>query len=378
MKKIAIIGSTGSIGESTIKVAHHLGPDQIQITALAAHSNIDRLEQQAMEFQPELIAVYNETKALELQRRLPHIKVLAGIEGVQAAASESSASFIVSALSGSIGLLPTLAAIKAGKTIGLANKESLVSAGALVMSLAREKGVEIIPIDSEHSALFQCLKGENPKDIRRLIVTASGGPFHNMPLEALPSITVDQALRHPTWSMGPKITIDSSTLMNKGLEVIEARWLFDMPYHKIEVVIHPQSVIHSLIEYTDGSMMAQMSEPSMIIPIQYALTHPKRQPGWLKPFDFTLARTLEFSPPDFSRFKCLKLAFEAIKAGGSLPCYMNAANEVLVQRFLNREIPWLDIGAKLESLMMRHNIEEIHSVDEVLHIEQKARKEAGT
>lgn len=376
MKKIALIGSTGSIGESTLKVVRNLGPDQIQITALAAHSNIERLEAQAREFHPEIIAVYDKDKALELQKRLPKTRIVSGLEGVEAAAAESNASFVISAMSGSMGLIPTVAAIKAGKTLGLANKESLVSAGALVMRLAKEKGVSIIPIDSEHSALFQCLLGESLKSVRRLIVTASGGPFYHFNPEALKNITVDQALKHPTWSMGPKITIDSSTLMNKGLEVIEAHWLFDMPYDKIEVVIHPQSIIHSLVEFTDGSMKAQLSEPSMIIPIQYAITYPDRKPGLLAPFDFTKFRQLDFFPPDLSRFPCLRLAFQSLQAGGSLPCYMNAANEVLVQRFLNKHIGWSDIGAKLETLMLRHSITSVHSLEEILAIDQIAREEA--
>ena len=376
MKKIALIGSTGSIGESTLKVVRNLGPDQIQITALAAHSNIERLEAQAREFHPEVIAVFDKDKALELQKRLPKTRIVSGLEGVEAAAAESNATFVISAMSGSMGLIPTVAAIKAGKTLGLANKESLVSAGALVMRLAKEKGVSIIPIDSEHSALFQCLLGESLSSVRRLIITASGGPFYHFSPDALKNITVDQALKHPTWSMGPKITIDSSTLMNKGLEVIEAHWLFGMPYDKIEVVIHPQSIIHSLVEFTDGSMKAQLSEPSMIIPIQYAITYPERKAGLLPPFDFTKFRQLDFYPPDLSRFPCLRLAFQSLQTGGSLPCYMNAANEVLVQRFLNKHIAWSDIGAKLETLMLRHPITSVHSLEEILAIDQLAREEA--
>lgn len=376
MKKIALIGSTGSIGESTLKVIRNLGPEQAQITALAAHSNIDRLEAQAKEFHPNLIAVYDKEKAFELQKRLPHIPIMSGMDGVKAAASETEASFVVSAMSGSLGLIPTVAAIQAGKTIGLANKESLVSAGAWVMQLAREKGVSIIPIDSEHSALFQCLQGESTAAVRRLVLTASGGPFYRYSFDELKTISLDQALKHPNWSMGPKITVDSSTLMNKGLEVIEAHWLFDMPYDKIEVVVHPQSIIHSLVEFTDGSIKAQLSEPSMIIPIQYALTYPERKAGLLPPFDFTKIRQLEFFPPDLHRFPCLRLAFQSIQSGGSLPCYMNAANEVLVHRFIHKEIAWIDIAAKLEVLMMKHSIVRLGSLEEILAIDQLARAEA--
>ena len=377
MKRIALLGSTGSIGESTLKVARHLGQQQVQIVVLAAHSNIDLLEKQAKEFQPELVAVYDKPKAAELQRRLPGIKVLGGMEGIEAAASHPHANFVVSAMSGTLGLIPTVAAIKAGKNVGLANKESLVSGGSLVMSLARQKGVSIIPIDSEHSAIFQCLNGENLKNASRIILTASGGPFRNMPIEELQKVTVDHALSHPTWAMGPKITIDSSTLMNKGLEVIEAHWLYGMPYDKIDVVVHPQSIIHSMVEFHDGSMMAQMSVPSMIVPIQYAITYPERMPGLIKPFDFMKNNHLQFFAPDVDRFRCLKLAFEAVKAGDSLPCYMNAANEILVNRFIEKKISWLDIAQKLENLMSAHDISKIHSLDDVLAVDKLAREEAS-
>lgn len=377
MKRVAILGSTGSIGLSTLKVISHLGPSHFQVAALAAHSNIDLLEQQAKEFAPTLIAVYDKDKARQLQARLPHITVLGGMEGVEAVASYDKADFVVSAMTGTLGLLPTIAAIRAGKNIGLANKESLVSGGEIVMALAQRHGVRILPIDSEHSALFQCLNGEDPKTIRRLVLTASGGPFRTLSDEQLQSITPERALQHPTWVMGPKVTIDSSTLMNKGLEVIEAHWLFDVPVDKIEVVVHPQSIIHSLIEFVDLSMMAQMGVPSMITPIQYALTYPQRLPGLLQPFDFMKNGTLQFLSPDTGRFRCLSLAYQALRSGGSLPCFMNAANEVLVQRFLTKQIAWPQIAAKLERLMEAHPRHAIHSIDDVLAVDHQARQEAN-
>lgn len=377
MKRIALLGSTGSIGQSTLKVARHLGSHHIQVLALAAHSNIDLLEEQAREFHPELIAVYDKSKALELQKRLPNQNILAGMEGVVAAATYSSANFVVSALTGTLGLIPTVAAIRAGKDVGLANKESLVSGGALVMGLVKEKKVRLLPIDSEHSAIFQCLNGEKESAIHRLILTASGGPFRNYSPDQLQQVTVEQALNHPTWSMGKKVTLDSSTLMNKGLEVIEAHWLFNLPLDKIEVVIHPQSILHSMVEFVDGSMKAQMSEPSMIVPIQYALTYPNRKPGLLNPFDFIKNGTLQFFSPDFERFRCLRLAYDAAKAGGSLPCYLNAANEVLGNRFIQKEFNWIEIGRKLETLIDRQVVNPIHSLEDVLGIDEQARKEAA-
>lgn len=377
MKHITLLGSTGSIGQNTLKVARHLGESKIKVVSLAAHSNIELLEQQAKEFHPALVAVYDKSKALELQKRLPGVEVLGGMEGIIAAASYENANFAVSAMSGTLGLCPTIEAVKSGKSIGLANKESLVSGGALVMALAKEKGVSVIPIDSEHSAIFQCLNGENSKNVRRLILTASGGPFRSYQQDELKQITVDQALCHPNWKMGSKVTIDCSTLMNKGLEVIEAHWLFSIPCEQIEVIIHPQSVIHSMVEFTDSSMMSQMSAPTMIIPIQYALTYPDRSPGCVESFDFAKHSLLQFFPPDSDKFRCLRLAFDAIRSGGSMPCFMNAANEILVQRFLEREIPWLAIGATLEHLMQTHRVEKIDSLDHLIAIDRDARERAA-
>lgn len=376
MKRIAILGSTGSIGTSTLHVARHL-KEEVQVVALAAKSNIDLLEQQAREFHPQLIAIFEKEKALALQKRLPHIPVLGGLEGIEAVASYSGCDMVISAMSGTLGLIPTITSIKAGKEIGLANKEALVSGGALVIALAREMNVPIIPIDSEHSALFQCLQGAQTSTVHKLIITASGGPFRTYTNEQLSTVTIDHALAHPTWSMGPKITIDSSTLMNKGLEVIEAHWLFGIPIEKIDVVVHPQSIIHSLVEFIDNSLLAQIGEPSMVTPIQYAITYPKRCRGTLKPFDFMKYNTLQFFPPDTEKFRCLKLAFQAITVGGTLPCYMNASNEILVQRFLERQISWQDIGIKLEQLMQKHRVSKIESLDTILHTDTQARREAA-
>lgn len=375
MKNIAILGSTGSIGVNALNIVRHLR-SQFRVTALAAKSSIDLLEKQAHEFHPELIAVYDEDKALELKKRLPRIEIVAGGEGLLAVATHQPAQMVISAMTGTMGLAPTVAAIKAGKNIGLANKESLVSGGALVMSLVKKHGVQLIPIDSEHSALFQCLNGEDPKKTHRMILTASGGPFRTWSAEQVAQVSIEQALNHPTWRMGPKVTIDCSTLMNKGLEVIEAHWLFNVPIEQIEVVIHPQSFIHSMIEFTDGSIMAQLGNPNMIIPIQYAMTYPNGQPGMLSKFDFTKMHEFQFYPPDFDKFRCLRLAFDAIRQGDSLPCYMNAANETLVNRFLEKEISWQQISGKLEKVMFAHHSIKINSLDDVFAVDAQARREA--
>lgn len=375
MKKITLLGSTGSIGQSTLQVVKHLSTE-LQIVALAAHSNIDLLEQQIREFHPEIVAVYDETQAKILKQRVPTQKILVGSEGLNEVAAYPKSDIVLSAIAGTLGLEPTLSAIQAKKTIALANKEALISGGELVVKLAKENNVTILPVDSEHSALFQCLKQERPQDVHRLILTASGGPFRTFHEEQLKSVTPEEALRHPNWKMGPKVTIDCSTLMNKGLEVIEAHWLFDIPYHQIEVIIHPQSIIHSMVEFTDRSILAQMSVPTMLVPIQYALTYPERRPGLMKPFDFIQNNTLQFQVPDLNKFRCLHLAFEAIKEGSSLPCYMNAANEVLVNRFLKREIGWMEIGERLEKLMSRHKKNPILSIEAILEIDKSARHEA--
>lgn len=301
---------------------------------------------------------------------------MAGISGLKAVATHPSVAFVVSAIVGSKGILPTLSAIEAGKSVGLANKEVLIAAGELIMRRVKEKGVALIPIDSEHNAIFQCLNGEKMRGVRRIILTASGGPFHKHSEKELERVKLSCALNHPTWKMGKKITIDSSTLMNKGLEVIEAYHLFGVALEQIEVIIHPQSLIHSFVEFIDGSLISQMAEHEMIIPIQYALTHPNRKKGMVPPFDFLKYSKLEFYHPDYSRFPCLKLAYEAAKNGGSMPCYMNAVNEVLVDRFLKGAISWIEIGKKLETLMSRHKASLIDDLETVFAVDREAREEA--
>jgi len=376
-KAIAVLGSTGSIGVNTLNVARHLGQEAIRVEVLAALQNIDLLEQQALEFKPSLIVVFDEAKARELQTRLPTYEIMSGMEGLKAAASHPHIHFVVSAITGTLGLVPTLAAIEAGKDVGLANKEALVSGGSLVMSRVKAKGVQLLPIDSEHSAIFQCLEGESKDAIGRLVLTASGGPFRSYHADQLARVTLEDALGHPTWKMGPKITIDCSTLMNKGLEMIEAHWLFGISPEKIDVVVHPQSIIHSLVEFIDGSMLAQLSEPSMTIPIQYALTYPQRVPGTHRPFDFLKHGTLQFLAPDKEKFRCLQLAYDAITVGNSLPCYMNAANEVLVNAFMQKQISWQQIGTKLEDLMQKHSIQNVRTLEDILTIDTQARHEAS-
>lgn len=371
-KRIAVLGSTGSIGTSTLKVVRHLNKE-MEIVALAAKSNIDLLEKQAREFHPKLLAVYDLNAAQALQKKLPDIPVLAGMEGLKSVAAFAQADFAMLAMTGSAGLLPAIAAIEAGKQIGLANKEVLVCAGELVHRLAREKKCKILPVDSEHNALFQCLRGEKKEQVRRLILTASGGPFLTKKLSQLSKITAKEALSHPNFRMGPKVTIDSSTLMNKGLEMIEARWLFDIEPGRIEAVIHPQQRIHSCVEYIDGSMLVQMSDPDMLLPIQYALTYPERKPGLLPPYDFAKNGTLTFFEPDKTKFRCLQLALDAMRAGQSYPCFLNAANEVVVERFLRHEISWVEIGEKLDKLMAAHQGQSALELEAILEVDRSAR-----
>lgn len=376
MKQISILGSTGSVGQNVLNVARHLGESKIKVVALAAHSNIELLHQQALEFNPEIIGVFDESKAKELAHKLPHISVVSGLEGVKAAAAYSSAELVVNSIVGNDGLTPMIAAIEAKKDIALANKEVLVSAGELIMQAIKENGCLLIPIDSEHSAIFQCLEGKKTPDVSRLILTASGGPFLNHSLQQLETASLDQALKHPTWEMGAKITIDSSTLMNKGFEVIEAHWLFNVPLDKIDVIIHPQSIIHSMVEFVDNTILAQLGPPDMVTPIQYALSYPEKFKGTLSSFDFTKHNQLEFYPPNYDKFTCLKLAYEAQQSGGSYPCYLNAANETLVERFLNKKISWIDISKKLQQLMDKHQKCRIQSIDDILGIDSEARVEA--
>ncbi|MBS0628527.1 MAG: 1-deoxy-D-xylulose-5-phosphate reductoisomerase [Verrucomicrobia bacterium] len=374
-RKISILGSTGSIGKNALQVADH-HKETIEIVGLAVKDNIDLLEKQIEKYSPRVVAVYNKEKAHLLQKKVPHVQVLGGLEGLLEVAALSEVHTVVAAIVGSIGLLPTIQAIKAGKTIALANKEVLVSAGAYVMPLVKSHGVTLLPVDSEHNAIFQCLHTENPKAISRLILTSSGGPFRGWSLDQLKDVTVEMALRHPNFSMGAKITIDSSTLMNKGLEVIEAHWLFDVPSEKIEVLVHPQQKIHSMVEFVDGSILAEMCEPDMVVPIQYAMTYPDRMKGILPPYDFVKNGRLDFLAPDISSFRCLSLAYQALQAGGTMACYMNAANEVLVHRFLQKEISWMEIGIKLEKLMMKYDNKSDVSLETILAVDAMAREEA--
>lgn len=375
MKRISILGSTGSIGTSTLKVVRD-HPDQFQVVALAARGQIERLKEQVEEFTPRLVAVFDEKKARELAQALPHVEVVSGEEGLEAVATLEEADFVLSAITGTAALNPTVAALQKGKDVGLASKEVLVSAGALVMDLVKEKKGMLLPIDSEHSAIFQCLRGERLEEVERLILTSSGGPFWKKSSQELKGVGVEDALNHPTWSMGKKISVDSSTLMNKGLEVIEAFWLFGLSIDKIQVIIHPQSVIHSMVEFRDRSIMAQMGKPNMMVPIQFALSYPCRLSSSLEPFDFTRYSRLDFFEPNTQRFPCLSLAYHALGAGGSFSCYMNAANEILVQRFLERQISWGEIAEKLEQLMERHCSQSMGSVGDVLAIDAQGRREA--
>ncbi len=376
MKKIIVLGSTGSIGTNVLNVVRHLGPSKFRILGLASHSNIDLLYEQAQEFCPEIVGVFVESQALELQKRLPHIRVVGGLEGVLEVASCTQSDLVFNSIVGTYGLQPMMAAIEAGKDIALANKEVLASAGEIIMKAAKKNGCRILPVDSEHSAIFQCLQNQPKKNVHRLVLTASGGPFLEHSMEQLKQASLEDALNHPTWNMGAKITVDSSTLMNKGFEVIEAHWLFDIPTKDIEVVIHPQSIIHSMVEFIDNTILAQMGEPEMLTPIQLALTYPEKYPGILSPFDFTKHSRLDFSPPDMNRFNCLKLAYQALEAGDSFPCFLNAVNETLVGKFLKNQISWYDISQKLQRLMDAHRQEKVNTIEEVLQVDLQARREA--
>ena len=370
MKKIAILGSTGSIGTQTLEVVRENG--DIEVLALAAGNNITLLEEQIREFRPKLAAVWEETKAKELRERTKDldVKIVSGMEGLIEVSVIEGSEILVTAIVGMIGIRPTIEAIKAGKHIALANKETLVTAGHIIMPLAKEYGVEILPVDSEHSAIFQSLQGSRRSELHKILLTASGGPFRGRKREELTNIQVEDALKHPNWEMGRKITIDSSTLVNKGLEVIEAKWLFDVDIDQIEVVVHPQSIIHSMVEYVDGAIIAELGTPDMKLPIQYALNYPERRflPG--DRVDFAKLAQMTFEKPDLETFTGLKLAFEAGKVGGSLPTVFNAANELAVSKFLNREIAYLQIPEIIETCMRAHKNILNPTVDEILQTEQ--------
>ena len=367
------MGSTGSIGTQTLEVVENLG--DIQVAALTGNQNIDLLEQQARKFRPEFVAVMQEGKAETLRGRLAdtNVRVLCGMEGLLAAATCDGVDTVVTSVVGNIGLKPTFAAIEAGKNIALANKETLVSAGQLVMDAARRHGSRIYPVDSEHSAIFQSLQGNEGNAIARILLTASGGPFRGKKREELQHITAADALKHPNWSMGRKITIDSATLMNKGLEVMEAKWLFGVEVEQIEVLIHPQSIVHSAVEYEDGAIIAQLGEPDMRVPIQYALTYPKRVKNPFPRIDFAQRSTLTFEQPDTETFRCLALAYRALHTGGTLPAVLNGANEIAVERFLRGELSFLEIPALIERTMDAYTVKYEYTLEDLLEADAWAR-----
>lgn len=374
MKKIAILGSTGSIGTQTLDIVSK--NDDLQVVGIAAGRNIDLLEKQIRQFSPRLAAVGDEKKAQELKLRVQDTdcKIVGGMEGLIELAVMEEAEILVTAIVGMIGICPTVAAICAGKHIALANKETLVTAGHIIMPLAKEHNVKILPVDSEHSAIFQALNGENPKTIEKLLITASGGPFRGKKTEELKNMRVEDALKHPNWAMGQKITIDSATLVNKGLEVMEAKWLFDVDLDRIQVVVQPQSVIHSMIEFKDGSIMAQLGTPDMRLPIQYALYEGERKYLDGERLDFAKLVSITFENPDMETFKGLPLAMQASKTGGSMPTVFNAANEKAVALFLNRKIGFLDIYEIIENAMNEHELILNPTIEEILNIEQDIYK----
>ncbi len=373
MRNLVLLGSTGSIGTSTIKVVEDL-PDQIRLLGLAAGNNVELLLEQTRKHQPAAISITDPAKARELRDTLgPTTEVYSGAEGLLKLATLPAADIVLIAIVGTAGLQPALAAIRAGKDIAVASKEILVMAGEIVMREAREHGVKVLAVDSEHSAIFQCLDGKPAASIRRLWLTASGGPFRTTPKEEFPAITVERALKHPSWVMGRKITIDSATLFNKGLEMIEARWLFDVEMGRVSVVVHPQSIVHSMVEFVDGSMLAQLSTPDMCLPIQYALTYPDRAPSQRVQTNLAKLGTLTFEEPDPVRFPALDLARQAGDVGGTLPAVFNAANEVAVEAFLNRRISFLDISAVVRRTMDRHKPLPHATLEQILEADACAR-----
>jgi len=377
MKNVVLLGSTGSIGTSTIKVAEDL-PERIRLLGLGAGNNVELLLEQTRKHQPEAISIFDPAKARELQNALgTRTQVHCGAEGLLKLATLPQADIVLIAIVGTAGLQPALAAIRAGKDIAVASKEILVMAGEIVMSEAQKAGVRVLAVDSEHSAIFQCLDGKPPDSVRRLWLTASGGPFRNTPKEEFPHITVERALKHPSWVMGRKITIDSATLFNKGLEMIEARWLFGIPIERVSAVVHPQSVVHSMVEFVDGSIVAQLSTPDMCLPIQYALTYPERAPSDRVQTNLAKLGNLTFEEPDSERFPALQLARRAGEEGGTMPAVLNAANEVAVEAFVNRRINFPQISEMVRRTMEQHKIVNHPSLKQILEADAWARKAAG-
>ena len=378
MKKIAILGSTGSIGVNALRVIQ-ANPEKYQVTALAAGKNIRLLLEQIKRFRPLAVAVMEETAANELEAQMTNSgrpEIFFGTEGFIRLATMTEADTIISAMAGAAGLLPTYSGIKAGRNIALANKETMVMAGSLVMAEARNHGVSILPIDSEHSAILQSLQGHPREDLRRVILTASGGPFRDLSLEEMSKVTPAQALNHPNWNMGAKVSIDSSTMMNKGLEAIEAKWLFDLKMDQISILIHSQSIVHSMVEYKDGSIISQMGVPDMIIPISFALSFPHHLKTRVPPLELEKIGTLSFEKPDMKRFRCLDLALKAAEIGGSMPAVLNGANEIAVESFLKGDIGFLDIPDLIEKTMGSHKNHPIDSIETVMEVDRWARDTA--
>ena len=371
-RKIVLLGSTGSIGTQTLDVVR-ANPKELKVVGIAANKSVDLVEKQVREFEPKYVAMFDEKAAEELKIKIADVptRVLSGMEGLVEISTVKEADTVLTAVVGMIGIRPTIAAIESGKDIALANKETLVTAGHIIMPLAEKMNVKILPVDSEHSAIFQSLNGEPKSKLEKILLTASGGPFRGKKTSELVNMTVDDALKHPNWDMGPKVTIDSASLVNKGLEVMEARWLFDVSLDQIQVVVQPQSIIHSMVQFVDGAVMAQLGVPDMKLPIQYALFYPDRMPMSEKRLDFFELGSMTFEKPDMETFRGLQLAFDAARAGGSMPTVFNAANEMAVKKFINREIKFLEIYEMIENAMQHHEKIENPGLDEILRAEQE-------
>ncbi|MCZ6691801.1 MAG: 1-deoxy-D-xylulose-5-phosphate reductoisomerase [Planctomycetota bacterium] len=376
MKKVVVLGSTGSVGRNALDVARRL-PDEIQVVGLAARSNWEVLREQILEFRPSVAALVDPGACQNLRKTLPNgaTRLVEGLDGILDDVLEQEADVVLAAITGAAGLPTTLKAVEKGRRLAIANKESLVMAGKRVMALAREKNAEVVPVDSEHSAIFQSMRGSRSSEVTRLLLTGSGGPFRETPANELQGVTREQALNHPTWKMGPKITIDSATLMNKALEVIEARWLFDVPPERIEVVIHPESVVHSMVEFQDGSVIAQLGLPDMRVPIQFALTYPERRPLEIDRLSFPEISRLTFEEPDRGRFPALDLAYRALETGGTLPAVLNAANEQAVERFLAGTIRFPQIASLTRQVMDHHDAIGEPEIPQILEADRWAREE---
>jgi len=379
MKRLAILGSTGSIGVNTLNIVRQF-PERFEVISLSAGLNTQLLKEQILQFRPKMVSVLNKELSGALQRELGGIpvEILHGVEGLIQVATYPEVDQVVSAIVGAVGLIPTLSAIKTGKSIALANKESLVMAGRIVMEEAKQSQAQILPVDSEHSAIFQALLGHQKEDVHRLILTASGGPFLNLPIARLQEVTAKEALNHPHWEMGKKITIDSASLMNKGLEVIEAHWLFNIPVEKIVVQIHPQSVVHSMVEYIDGSVIALMGITDMRIPICYALSFPQRLNLNLAPLNLSKSGGLTFFPPDLERFPCLKLAYQSIEIGETMPAVLNAANEIAVNAFLEGSLKFTELPLLIQRVMEEHEMKSVHTIEDILRADHWARERSRT